>query len=226
VTERLLVRGGTWISFEGIEGTGKSTQIERLAERLRARGLSVLLTREPGGTELGRELRELLLRPAPRPMHPMAELLLYVADRAEHLVTVVEPALERGDIVLCDRSIDATLAYQGYGRGLGVECVRELHRRPPLDRRPNRTVLLDLDPSTALERARRRNAGEGIDEAEGRFERELLDFHRRVRAGYLDLAAAEPARFRVVRGDGEPGQVEERIARALADLLFPGETGR
>ena len=219
------MHGGTWISFEGIEGTGKSTQVERLAERLRARGDSVVLTREPGGTELGRDLRELLLRPTPRPMHSMTELLLYVADRAQHLVEVVQPALERGDIVLCDRSLDATLAYQGYARGLGVECVLELHRRPPLDLRPTRTLLLDMDPATALARARRRNAGEKLDETEGRFERELLDFHRRVRAGYLDLAAAEPARFRVLPGEGEPDQVEERIARALGDLLFPGETG-
>jgi dTMP kinase len=152
----------------------------------------------------------------------MAELLLYTADRAQHLIEVILPALEHGQVLLCDRSIDATLAYQGYGRGLGVDCVLELHRRPPLDRRPSRTVLLDLDPVTALARARRRNAGQGLDRTEGRFEQELLDFHRRVRAGYLELAAGEPARYRVVRADGEPSEVEKRIARALDDLLFSG----
>lgn len=218
-------RGGLWISFEGIEGTGKTTQIERLADRLRARGDAVLLTREPGGTELGRRLRELLLRPAERPMDPMTELLLYVADRAQHLAEVVLPALERGDIVLCDRFLDATLAYQGHGRSLGVERVLELHRRPPLDSRPRRTVLLDLDPATALSRARRRNTTQGLDETEGRFERELLEFHRRVREGYLELAAAEPARFRVVRADGDPDEVEARIESALGDLLSAGDSG-
>jgi len=214
---------GIWITFEGIEGTGKSTQIERLAARLRSRGASVVLTREPGGTALGRRLRELLLRPSPRAMHPMAELLLYAADRAQHLTEVVRPALERGDVVLCDRYLDATLAYQGHGRGLGVDCVLDLHRRPPLDLRPHRTILLDLDPATALARARRRNAGQGLDETEGRFERELLAFHRRVRDGYLALAAAEPARIRVVRADGDAEEVERRILGALADLPLPGD---
>lgn len=214
---------GIWITFEGIEGTGKSTQIERLASRLRARGATVLLTREPGGTELGRRLRELLLRPTQRPMHPTAELLLYVADRVQHLTEVVLPALERGEVVLCDRYLDATLAYQGHGRGLGADRVLELHRLPPLDRRPRRTVLLDLDPATALARARRRNAGQGLDETEGRFEAELLEFHGRVRKGYLELAAAEPERFRVVRADGDPGRVEERILDALRDLPLPGD---
>lgn len=213
---------GIWITFEGIEGTGKSTQIERLAATLRARGATVVSTREPGGTVLGRRLRELLLRPSQRPMEPLAELLLYAADRAQHLTEIVLPALERGDVILCDRYLDATLAYQGYGRGLGLDCVLELHRRPPLDRRPHRTILLDLDPATALGRARRRNAGQGLDETEGRFERELLEFHRRVRAGYLELAAAEPERIRVVRADGNADEVAGRIVEALGDLPLPG----
>jgi len=217
----ISVDRGIWITFEGIEGTGKSTQIERLAVRLRARGTAVVLTREPGGTELGLRLRELLLRPTRRPMHPTAELLLYAADRAQHLTEVVLPALERGDVVLCDRYLDATLAYQGHGRGLGVERVLELHRRPPLDRRPRRTILLDLDPATALARARQRNTGQGLDHTEGRFENELLEFHRRVRRGYLELAAAEPERMRVVSGEGDPDEVEARILDALRDLPFP-----
>ena len=142
---------GRFVTFEGIEGTGKTTQLERLAQRLEREGSDVVRTREPGATAFGRELRALLLRPTDAPMSPTAELLLYVADRAEHLRRVVEPALARGAIVLCDRFSDATLAYQGYGRGLGVELVRSLHRHDPLDLLPDRTVLLRLDPEVALQ---------------------------------------------------------------------------
>jgi dTMP kinase len=211
--------GTRWISFEGIEGSGKSCQLERLGRRLREAGQEVVLTREPGGTELGRQLRALLLRPCEQPMDPTAELLLYVADRAQHLIEVIEPALRRGRVVLCDRFLDATVAYQGYGRGLGRERVLALHRHPPLDRRPDRTVLLDLDPELALTRARGRNQDLGLDETEGRFEREELDFHRRVRQGYLELAAAEPGRFRSVDARGGPDEVERRVWQALRDVL-------
>jgi len=219
------VQEAIWITFEGVEGTGKTTQLERLARRLEAGGRRVTVTREPGGTRLGRDLRAMLLRPDPKPMHPMTELLLYTADRAQHLAEVVLPALERGDVVLCDRYLDATLAYQGHARGLGVERVLDLHRQPPLDRRPHRTILLDLDPAEGLARARRRNAGQGTDETEGRFEREQVEFHTRVRAGYLDLAAAEPARIRIVDAGGDPDQVESRVLAALRDLLPAAEDG-
>jgi dTMP kinase len=217
------VRKGIWITFEGIEGTGKTTQVERLARRLDAGGVRTTLTREPGGTELGQQLRSLLLRPDDEPMHPMTELLLYTADRAQHLAEVILPALERGEVVLCDRFLDATLAYQGYARGLGTACVLELHRRAPLDSRPHRTVLLDLDPEEGLARALRRNAGNGLDSTEGRFEHEHVEFHRRVRAGYLALASAEPERFRLVDGAGTPDEVEARVFAAVRDLPFPGE---
>lgn len=212
---------GIWITFEGVEGTGKSTQIDRLASRMRDLGRPLTLTREPGGTELGRGLRELLLRPTDIPMDPLAELLLYAADRAQHLRQVVIPALERGDLVLCDRYLDATLAYQGFGRKLGVDLVLDLHRREPLDMRPGRTVLLDLDPALALGRARSRNVGAGLDETEGRFEQERLEFHRRVRQGYLELASEEPGRFRVVDAEGTEEVVELRIIDVLKDLLGP-----
>ena len=156
---------GRFITFEGVEGSGKTTQLEGLAERLRRGGADVVVTREPGGTTLGRELRALVLRPSAEPMSPVAELLLYATDRAQHLTEIVEPALERGTIVLCDRYKDATLAYQGYGRELDLERIRELHRRPPLDRMPDRTVLLVLDPAVALAgapgSARRRSARPG-----------------------------------------------------------------
>ncbi len=210
---------GRFITFEGIEGTGKSTQILRLKERLERSAVPVVLTREPGGTDVGVELRSLLLRPSSRSLTPTAELLLYVTDRAQHIEEVVGPALERGDLVLCDRYLDATLAYQGHGRGLSLEKILDLHRRPPLDLRPDRTVLIDLDPALALSRAKARNRVDGSEGKEDRFERELLEFHQRVRAGYLALSAASPTIFRVVDGDGSTDEVERRIVDVLADLI-------
>ena len=216
---------GRFVTFEGIEGCGKTTQIERLAGRLTAAGANVVRTREPGGTALGLELRAVLLRPSEQPMSPTAELLLYLTDRAQHLTEVVEPALEEGAIVLCDRFSDATLAYQGYGRRLGVERVRALHRHPPLDRRPDRTVLFELDAAVALERATRRNETRELAATEGRFEQERLDFHRRVAEGYRALAAAEPGRFRVIDATGEVEQVERRVWEALCELFSALEDG-
>ncbi len=216
---------GLWITFEGTEGTGKSTQIERLARRLGDAGHTIVVTFEPGGTEVGRRLRELLLRPADEPMDPMTELLLYAADRAQHLTEVILPALDRGELVLCDRFLDATLAYQGYGRRLGVQRILEIHSHPPLDRRPHYTILLDLEAATAVERARSRNIGAGLDESEGRFERERLEFHERVRNGYLELAAAEPERFRIIDASGDPDEVESRIWRSMRGILPPEAGG-
>jgi dTMP kinase len=209
---------GPFVTFEGVEGSGKSTQLARLAERLTARGLEVVRTKEPGGTAVGAELRALLLRESTE-LVPEAELLLYVADRAQHVRERIEPALAEGKLVLCDRYADATMAYQAFGRGLDRELVRALHARPPLSLRPDRTVLLDLDPEPALARARRRNRVDGTTSAEGRFERERLEFHRRVRDGYLTLAREEPERFRVVDAAGKVEAVAARVVDALADLL-------
>jgi dTMP kinase len=211
--------GGRFITFEGIEGTGKTTQIDRLARRLREGGAEVVVTREPGGTALGRELRALLLQPSSEPMSPLAELLLYVADRAQHLTEVVEPALARGAVVLCDRYKEATLAYQGYGRALGTDRVHALHRHAPLDRVPDRTVVLELDPAEAVARATRRNDEQDLTATEGRFEQERLAFHRRVREGYRALAAAEPDRIRIVDSRGDVDEVERRVLDAVRDLL-------
>jgi dTMP kinase len=213
-------RRGFFITFEGIEGSGKTTQIGRLAEKLLAGEEPVLATREPGGSPLGRRLRAILLAEETVPIGPTAELLLYVADRAQHLHEVIEPALAAGTHVLCDRFLEATLAYQGYARGVDLEYIRALHRRPPLDRRPDRTVLLDIDPEVGLERARRRNDEMRVASAEGRFEREALAFHHKVREGYLALAEAEPFRFRIVAAEGSAEEVEARIADLLSDV-FP-----
>ena len=211
---------GLFVTFEGIEGSGKTTQVTRVADRLIAAGEDVLVTREPGGSPLGRRLRALLLEDRGRPIDPLAELHLYVADRIQHVREVVEPALAQGRIVLCDRFSDATAAYQGYGRGLGADVVAAMHRHAPLDLRPDRTILFDLEPEVGLERARSRNRELGTETSEGRFESERIEFHRRVRDGYLALAAADPFRWRIVAAEHDLDAVEARVADLLADL-FP-----
>lgn len=218
------VRPGCFLTFEGIEGSGKTTQIARLAARLDGAGEPALVTREPGGSGLGRRLRGLLLGGEIATMDPLAELFLYVADRAQHLREVVEPALAAGRHVLCDRFLDATFAYQGFARGIDLDFIRRLHQRSPLDRRPHRTILLDLDPELGLTRARRRNDELKLAATEGRFEQEALAFHRLVRDGYLALADAEPFRFRIVAAEGTEDEIADRVADLLSDL-FPALDG-
>jgi len=213
---------GRFVTFEGIEGSGKSTQLQRLCRRLRAAGTEVVATREPGATPTGRRLREILLRASATPPSPTAELLLYLADRADHLERVVLPALGRGALVLCDRYRDATLAYQGHGRGIPLARIRRLHADPPLDTTPDRTLLFDLDPGIGLERARERDRRNGKAGAEDRFEHEALAFHQRVRQGYLALAAESPERFRVIDAAGDPDEVERRVIEAVADCVPAG----
>ena len=210
---------GLFVTFEGVEGCGKSTQILRLARRLEEHGREVVLTREPGGTVIGTRLRAVLLGEFDPPVSPVAEMMLYAADRAQHLTEIIEPALARGAVVLSDRFIDASLAYQGYGRRLGCSLILDLHRHPPLDRRPHRTVLFDLDPAEGLRRARERNDDRGVAHTAGRFEDEELSFHERVRDGYLLLAGQDPARFRVIDAGGTATVVEERVWSAVRDLF-------
>ncbi|WP_370566977.1 MULTISPECIES: dTMP kinase [unclassified Leucobacter] len=179
---------GRFITLEGGDGAGKTTQAELLEAWLRARGHEVVRTREPGGTSLGRQLRELLLH-GDEPIDPRAEALLYAADRAQHVAQVVRPALARGAIVVQDRYIDSSLAYQGAGRVLEVDDVRRLSAWASDSLQPDLTVLLDVSPELAVER--RAKAGGVAD----RLEREANDFHTAVREGFLALAAAEPGRF-------------------------------
>ena len=208
---------GFFITFEGIEGCGKTTQLQRLAAALTAAGQAVLVTREPGGCAIADALRAVLLDSANQAMAPTTELLLYAAARAQHVAEVIRPALAEGRIVLCDRFSDATLAYQGYGRGLDRELIRELNRVATGGLVPDLTVLLDFPAEEGLARARQRNAGSsGPDE--GRFEAESLAFHRRVREGYLALATAAP-RFRIVDARGDQETVAARIDTALAPLF-------
>ena len=162
-------------------------------------------------------IRSLLLKPTGEPMDPLTEMLLYTADRAQHLSEVIVPVLESGESVLCDRYVDATLAYQGYGRQLGCERVLDLHRQAPLDLRPDRTLLFDVEVAAGLERARERNRLAGLDVTEGRFEAEAVEFHERVRRGYLELAAQDEARFRIIDAALDPDEVERSVLEALAD---------
>jgi dTMP kinase len=209
---------GLFISFEGIEGSGKTTQISMLSDHLCARGRSVQLTREPGGTLIGDQVRKILLDPANAALDPRAELLLYAAGRAQHLAELIRPALEAGTIVLCDRFSDATLAYQGYGRGLDLDLIENLDRLVTGGMRPDLTILLDIDASTGLARARGRNSRHGL-EAEARFENERLPFHERVHRGYLELAKQEPGRFRVVDASPRPEEIQKEIRRIVDQLL-------
>ncbi|HUI68732.1 MAG TPA: dTMP kinase [Nitrospirota bacterium] len=208
---------GTFITFEGIEGSGKSTQIVLLANYLKSHRIKIVLTREPGGTLIGDQIRKILLDPANKGLDPSAELLLYAASRAQHLSEVILPALAAGTIVLCDRFSDATLAYQGYGRGLDKNMIRELDRIVTAGMQPDLTVLLDIDAAAGLARARRRNNNRGL-EGESRFENEETAFHERVRQGYLALAKKEPERIRVVDASPAQDRIEMEIRKIVVTV--------
>ncbi|AQV02923.1 MULTISPECIES: dTMP kinase [Desulfococcus] len=213
-----------FITFEGIEGSGKTTQIQSAAAYLSGRNLPVVVTREPGGTAIGLKIRALLLDPEHHDLDPRAELLLYMADRAHHLSTVVRPAVADRKIVLCDRYFDATLAYQGYARGLDIDFLKTLHSLVLDDFTPDLTLLLDLPPQIGLRRAWRQISAGEREAAETRFEKELVPFHERVRAGYLDMALQSPKRFRIVNAEQDPDIVGRDIRGILShffDTRYP-----
>src|SRR3989338_2228982 len=184
---------GLFITFEGIEGTGKSTQARLLAQALKKKGYRVVLTREPGGTRLADRIRHLLLDRCHQGMSPLTELFLYEASRVVHVAETVRPALQRGAIVLCDRFTDATIAYQGYGRGLSLSLLKTLNQKATKNLQPDLTILLDCPPIRGLKRARGRNRQTLT--CQDLFERESLLFHRRVRQGYLKLMRQNKKRF-------------------------------
>ena len=218
-----------FITFEGIEGSGKSTQIRHLAAFLADRGSECVVTREPGGTELGQRIRSLLLDPASKGLAPAAELLLYNADRVQHATDVIEPNLRAGKIVLCDRIFDATVVYQGFGRGLERRLIARLHRLFLDDLTPDLTFLLDLNPEQGLSRAWRRIRRASSETAESRFEAEAMAFHQKIREGYLVLAGAQPDRIRVVDAARPEELVREDIIRQterfIAEKGYAGATG-
>lgn len=212
-----------FITLEGGEGAGKTTQILHLAEWFQRRGTRCILTREPGGTSLGKSIRALLLNPENQGMAAETELMLYMADRAEHVHKVILPALTAGRTVLCDRFFDATLVYQGAARGLPLERLVQLHRLVLGGLRPQLTLLLDLPPEVGLSRARGQLAKGARALTESRFEHEAIEFHRRVREGYLNLARQEPDRFRILDAARDEERVQAEIRTAVDNFIHrPG----
>jgi len=209
---------GFFITFEGIEGCGKTTQIRNLSERLAAAGFRTLLTREPGGCPIADKIRTILLDADNRAMVPLTELLLYAAARAQHVAETIMPALASDAIVLCDRFTDATLAYQHSGRGIERPTIDALNILACQNVRPDLTVLMDCDVATGLARAKSRiEAASGPREE--RFELETLAFHQRVRDGYLELAANEPGRFLTVSASGTIEEISDRITTQVLERL-------
>jgi dTMP kinase len=212
---------GLFLTLEGLDGSGKTTQINRLAAWLKKRSHDIVVTRQPGGTATGERIRALVLDSRSTFLAPMAEMALMFADRAQAIAEVIEPALASGKIVLCDRFTDSTEAYQGGGRELGSEAVLELHRLVCGNLQPNLTLLLLPSFEASLARARRRNqrTADQHGQDEGRFEQEQDAFYRRVWQKYLEIAAREPERVVLIEGDLSIDEVHEQIVEAVAERL-------
>lgn len=206
---------GRFITFEGIDGSGKSTQLKMLAESLRLQGFDVLTTREPGGTTLGRSLREVFLE-TEETVAPLAELLLFAADRAQHVNFLIKPALAEGKIVISDRYTDATFAYQGAGRGFSEDTVTQVIRLATDGLTPDLTLFFDLPVTDALARTAVRSTG---GEKKNRMDKETTEFYTRVRLAYLTVAEREPERFRILDASGSIDEVQARVLKIAADFL-------
>ena len=207
-----------FITFEGVEGSGKTTQIQRLKIYLIQKGIPCKVTREPGGCSISEKVRKILLNPDHREMVSMSELLLYEAARAQHVKEVIKPLLKKGEAVLCDRFNDATIAYQGYGRKLDLRLVERLNHLSSQGIKPDLTFLLDCPSDMGLKRAIQRNRTLK-KEKEGRFEREKVQFHHRVRRGYLSIAKKEPHRVKVIDTRQGEDKVFEKIRQAVDELI-------
>lgn len=207
-----------FITFEGIEGCGKTTQIKLLSQTLTRQGIPHITTLEPGGTIVGRHIRRILLDSANEGLTPLAELFLYEADRAQHMEEIVKPALEQGKWVLCDRFFDATIAYQGSARGQDIPFIDSLNKRATTGIAPDRTFLMDCPVEVGLTRAIERSLT-AQDTGQDRFERERTAFHRKVREGYLELARLDSERFIVINAALSIGEIEKEILHHVQSML-------
>jgi dTMP kinase len=208
-----------FITFDGGDGSGKTTQIRRLKTYLNRKGVPCMITREPGGTPIGEKIRRILLNPDHNELVPWGELFLYEAARAQHVKDVIKPNLQRGIVILCDRFSDASIAYQGFGRGIDLKWVEQMNRMASEGIRPDMTFLLDCPTGTGLKRALKRNQALR-QEKEGRFEREKIQFHNRVRKGYLTLSKKEPRRVKVIDTRKGEDRVFEEIRQVVDPLII------
>ncbi len=206
---------GVFITFEGPEGSGKSTQIRMLEEALSAKELPVLATREPGGTVIGNRIREIVLDPQHTEMSPRAEALLYSAARAQLVDQVIQPALDEGKIVLCDRYADSTIAYQGYGHGRSIDVLRQLGDYATAGLAPHMTLYLDIQPADGLQRKQ-----SGAAEEWNRFEQRALDYHLAVHRGYLEMTAADPDRWRVIDASQDAETIHKQILLQVSEIVL------
>lgn len=209
---------GFFLTIEGIEGSGKSTLINGLAKKLSEANIPHCLTREPGATPIGKAIRGILLENSNTALSPKAELFLFAADRNQHLTEVVRPALERGDVVVCDRYVHSSYAYQGYGRGLPLSFLRDVIGLATDNLLPDLVLLLDLDVEIGLERARKR-AGTGAAESWSRFEADTLEFHKAIRAGFLELASNERERFAIIDASRSPDEILHSCWKVVSTKL-------
>jgi len=207
------MKHGRFVSFEGIEGCGKTTQIALLSEVLTQRKIPHSVTREPGGTAVGEGIRRILLHSETIHLTAAAELLLFYASRSQNILEKIEPSLAQGEVVICDRFYHASMAYQGYGRGIPIDFIEKLTELVCGNRRPEITILLDIEPEIGLTRARARNSKRSEDE--GRFEMEDVRFYTKIRNGYLELAAREPQRIRIINADRSIEEVHRDILQTL-----------
>ncbi|MBW2146458.1 MAG: dTMP kinase [Deltaproteobacteria bacterium] len=207
---------GLFITFEGTEGSGKTTQVELFCRYLDERGISHIRTRDPGGTPIGEAVRKILLDRENTNMRPETELLLYLSSRYQLFHQVILPALEQGRIVVCDRFADSTVAYQGYGRGIDLEWIRLMHHQILGDKKPDLTILFDCPVKEGLERTKHRMSTQGEHCREDRFEQEAVSFHQRVRTGYLKIAEQEPHRVIKVNGRNSPEDLHREILSVIS----------
>ena len=208
-----------FITFEGIEGSGKTTQVRLLRDYVEGMGYRCQITREPGGCRIGERIRDILMDPGNQNLTPLSELLLIMANRAQHVAEVIRPALRDGRVVICDRFHDATVAYQGFARGVALDLIERLRKMVAGGLKPDLTILLDCPVEIGLGRARERLANENLSWSEGRFEGEKGDFHQRVRDAYLAMAKTEPHRIKVVDGSRDEHAVEREIRQLVDPFL-------